>query len=65
LTIKESEFYPPLEIAAMKAYALGKRATLNDHVDLYFVLKEEVASLEQIIASGKRKYGREWEFKKG
>jgi len=52
---------PPLEIAAMKAYALGRRATLNDYVDLYFVLKEEVASLEQIIASGKRKYGREFD----
>jgi len=45
----------------MKAYALGRRATLNDYVDLYFVLKEEVASLEQIIASGKQKYGREFD----
>ncbi len=52
---------PPSEIAAMKAYALGRRATLNDYVDLYFILKEEVASLEQIITSGERKYGREFD----
>jgi len=45
----------------MKAYALGRRATLNDYVDLYFVLKEKAGSLEQIIASGERKYGREFD----
>lgn len=50
----------PLEIAAMKAYALGRRATLKDYVDLYFVLKEKVSSLEEIIAFCEQKYGSEF-----
>ncbi len=51
---------PPLEIAAMKAYALGRRATLKDYVDLYFVLKEKVNSLEEIVTFCVKKYGSEF-----
>lgn len=51
----------PLEIAAMKAYALGRRATLKDYVDLYFVLKEKVSSLEEIITFCEKKYGSEFD----
>ena len=29
-----------LELAAMKAYALGRRSKWKDYVDLYFLLKE-------------------------
>lgn len=54
---------PPLEIAAMKAYALGRRATLKDYIDLYFVLKEKVSSLEEIIALCEKKYGSEFDLR--
>jgi len=52
---------PALEIAAMKAYALGRRATLKDYVDLYFLLKEKVVTLEKIIAFCKKKYVRDFD----
>ena len=51
---------PPLEIAAMKAYALGRRATLKDYVDLYFVLKEKINSLQELITFCEEKYGSEF-----
>lgn len=50
----------PLGIAAMKAFALGGRATLKDYVDLYFVLKGRVATLEEIIVLCEKKYGDEF-----
>jgi len=46
----------PKEIAMMKAYALGRRATFRDYVDLYFVIKEGYASLNDIIASAEEKF---------
>jgi hypothetical protein len=45
-----------VEIGATKAYTLGRRATLKDYVDLYFILKEKYASLEQIIRLAQRKF---------
>lgn len=54
---------PLLEIAAMKAYALGRRATLKDYVDLYFVLKEKVSSLQEIIALSEKKYRGEFDLR--
>lgn len=44
------------EIAAAKAYSLGRRATLKDYVDLYYILKEKHLSLEKLIKIVKRKY---------
>lgn len=46
----------PKEIAMMKAYALGRRATFRDYVDLYFVIKEGYASLNDIIAGAEEKF---------
>ncbi len=46
------------EIAAMKAYTLGRRATFKDYVDLYYVVKKDVASLESILELAKRKHGK-------
>ena len=46
----------PNEIAMMKAYALGRRATFRDYVDLYFVIKQGYASLKNIIAGAERKF---------
>jgi predicted nucleotidyltransferase component of viral defense system len=37
------------EIAAMKAYALGRRAAARDYVDLYSLLQSGMATLETII----------------
>ena len=39
----------PREIALMKAYALGRRATARDYVDLYWLLKSRVITLDEII----------------
>ncbi len=52
---------PALEIAAMKAYALGRRATLKDYVDLYFILKEKIGTLNEIIALCDKKYKKDFD----
>ena len=44
------------EIAAMKAYALGRRPILKDYVDLYYILKEKYVILEEIIKLSQKKY---------
>ncbi|MDI6883049.1 MAG: nucleotidyl transferase AbiEii/AbiGii toxin family protein [Patescibacteria group bacterium] len=48
------------EIALMKAFTLGMRITLKDYLDLYFVLKEGVMSLKEIIEGCDRKYKEEF-----
>ena len=45
---------PILEIGAMKAYALGRRATFKDYVDLFFILKKH--SLGEVIELARKKY---------
>lgn len=45
------------EIAAMKAFAIGKRLAYKDYVDWYFLLKEKHVSLAQVIAIAEKKYG--------
>ena len=47
----ESYFRMPslLQLAAMKAYALGRRSKWKDYVDLYFLLREHF-SIEEISA---------------
>jgi hypothetical protein len=44
-----------LDLAAMKAYALGRRSKWKDYVDLYFLLKNHY-SVEQIIQRGSEIY---------
>lgn len=51
---------PISAIAVMKAYALGRRATYKDYVDLYFVLRERHTSLSAITETAKRVYGDEF-----
>jgi hypothetical protein len=46
----------PRDIALMKAYALGRRAFFRDYLDLYFLLKEGMVSLEYILAQAPRKF---------
>lgn len=43
------------EIAAMKAYTIGRRGTFKDYVDLYYILISG-ATLESIIESAEKKY---------
>lgn len=44
------------DIAAMKAYAIGRRETYKDYVDLYFILKEEISPLENIVKTAEKKF---------
>ncbi len=45
-----------LDLAAMKAYALGRRSKWKDYVDLYFLLNESF-SLEEIIKRSEELFG--------
>lgn len=44
------------EIAAMKAYTIGRRGSFKDYIDLYFILKEGHENMEKIISNTERKY---------
>ncbi|HSW09550.1 MAG TPA: nucleotidyl transferase AbiEii/AbiGii toxin family protein [Bacillota bacterium] len=46
----------PREIALMKAYTLGRRALFRDYVDMYFVLRAGMVSLEYILRVAPRKF---------
>lgn len=45
------------EIAAMKAFAIGKRITYKDYVDWYFLLHEKHVDLQEVIIIAKTKFG--------
>lgn len=47
-----------LVLAAMKAYALGRRAKWKDYADLYFIFRHY--SLEQIIGRAEKIFGGEF-----
>ena len=38
------------EIASMKAYALGRRVSLKDYIDLYFILSLNITNITSIIS---------------
>ncbi|MBU4204748.1 nucleotidyl transferase AbiEii/AbiGii toxin family protein [Patescibacteria group bacterium] len=44
------------EIAAMKANVLGRRPSLKDYIDLYFILKDKYIDLNGIISIAEKKY---------
>jgi len=46
----------PREIALMKAYTIGRRATFRDYVDLYFLLKKGLVTLNEIIRLAAEKF---------
>ena len=48
------------EIGATKAYTIGRRGTYKDYVDLYFIIAEHHASLEEIIGLAERKFRHEF-----
>lgn len=57
-TTFESYFRMPslLHLAAMKAYALGRRSKWKDYVDLYFLLSEHF-TIEEVTASATSLFG--------
>ena len=48
------------EIAATKAYTIGRRGSFKDYADLYFILSGQHASLADIADLAKKKYGGEF-----
>lgn len=48
------------EIGATKAYTIGRRGTYKDYVDLYYIISEQHASLEEIITMAEKKFGHEF-----
>lgn len=51
-----------LTLAAMKAFALGRRAKWKDYVDLYFILKDYY-SFQEISATAKHLFGEQFSEK--
>lgn len=45
------------EIAATKAYTIGRRGTLKDYADLYFIVSEKISSLDEIMEMARNKFG--------
>lgn len=45
------------EIAATKAYTIGRRREYKDYVDLYFMLKDKKVTLNEILELCEKKYG--------
>ena len=48
------------ELSATKAYTIGRRGSFKDYIDLFFVLSENYASLNQTIELADKKYGNEF-----
>lgn len=46
-----------LELAATKAYTIGRRGSLKDYVDLFFVLSGGYTTLDQMMELAEKKYG--------
>ena len=55
--IEGLELYSVKEIALMKAYAIGRRGSYKDYVDLCLILRDKYISLEEIIEKCSLKYG--------
>jgi len=48
------------EIAASKAYTIGRRGSYKDYIDLYFVIKNNYTSISGIIKLAEKKYKKEF-----
>ena len=44
------------ELAAMKAYTIGRRADYKDYIDIYYLLAGKYTLLQEIIEIAKKKY---------
>jgi hypothetical protein len=45
------------EIGATKAYTIGRRGQIKDYIDVYFILKEQHATLLEIMEFAEKRYG--------
>ncbi len=50
-------------IAASKAYTIGRRGSYRDYVDIYWLLKNKLISMRELIALCKKIYGGLWSEK--
>lgn len=50
----------PRELAATKAYTIGRRGDYKDYADMYFYLTSVENDLSRVIALARRKYGPEF-----
>lgn len=48
------------ELAAMKAFSIGKRLSYKDYVDWYFLLKENYVRLDNVIRIAQKKFGHDF-----
>lgn len=48
------------DIASMKAYALGRRQSLKDYIDLYTVFKNGYTTLDSVMTDCQKKYKGVW-----
>lgn len=48
------------EIAAMKAFSIGKRIAYKDYVDWYFLLHDDHVTLDDIIVLARSKFGNDF-----
>lgn len=56
IIFKKIFFLSVREIAAVKAYTIGRRGSYKDYIDLYFILKNRLAVLADIIKLAGKKY---------
>lgn len=55
--IEEVQMLSIKEIAATKAYTIGRRGVYKDYVDAYYILKEDYTTLKEIINLAEQKFG--------
>jgi len=48
------------EIASSKMYTIGRRGEFKDYIDIYYILKEDRATLQELITLSQKKYGSEF-----
>lgn len=61
--IKPISVFSLEDIAADKAFTIGRRGAWRDYVDLYFILKKKLLSITQLIDLAERKYPGEFNDK--
>jgi len=51
------------DIVADKAYTVGRRVAWRDYVDLFFVLKQKIVDIFELVKLGEKKFGVEFNSK--
>ncbi len=59
-TYKKLKIRDIKDIAVSKAFTIWRREELKDYIDLYFVLSENIISIDELIKLAKEKY--KWDF---